>query len=166
MCTWQCLELDPLFRYIKPAFSLFTSKDNAERRQNICDPPHEKVPLGAKNNIWVYCTLLQTRQYWPDWWRFHSFASFRCLVTVLQSQGTLKLIIGEKHPWMIEWIFRLAPCHVNKMTCESSVCFLLFCLAVHIPKNLRQETGETIIVWELCSKLGCSSEKVTPRSPL
>ena len=90
----------------------------------ICDPPREKVPLGAKN-FWVYCTLLQTWQYWPDWWRFHSFASFRCLVTVLQSQGTLKLIIGEKRPWMIELIFRLPPCHVNEMTFASLLCVFL-----------------------------------------
>ena len=30
--------------------------------------------------------------------------------------------------------------------CKSSVFFLLFCLAVFIPKNLRQDTDETIIV--------------------
>ena len=43
-------------------------------------------------------------------------ASFRCLVTVVQSQGTLRLIIGEKRPSIIELIYRLPPCHVNKMT--------------------------------------------------
>ena len=66
---------------------------------------------------------------------------------------------------MIELIFRLCPCHVNEMTFASVLCvFLLFCLAVCIPKSLRQETGVIIIV-ELCGKLDCSSEKVTSRSP-
>ena len=54
-------------------------------------------------------------------------------------------------------------CHVNKTF--ASLFFWLFCLAVFIPKILQQETGETIIMWEMCSNLGCSSEKVTPRSP-
>ena len=50
--------------------------------EDICDPPREKVSLGAKNNIWVYCTCYKhdnTGLFWEG------FTHLRAFVAYLQS---------------------------------------------------------------------------------
>ena len=79
-----------------------------------------------------------------QWKHIASRSIFSCYAT----------IIGEKRPWMIELMFHLPLCDINKMTYRSLLCvFLAVLLGCSYSQELRQETGETIMVWDLCGKL-------------
>ena len=75
------------------------------------------------------------------WWRFHSLGTSRCLVTVLHSQDSPKLIIGEKRIWIINLNFCISPCKVNKMSSSSLQCMPCCFGALLGSNNSRYETG-------------------------
>ena len=147
--TWVCLLL-PMFTHVYPCFFYVQQCLITFTYVYLCSlmlddiimwPCTWKGTTWRRKNFWVFCAVLQARRYWPHWWRFHLLGTSRCLVTVLQSQDTPKLIIGEKRVWIINLNFCISPCKVNKMSSSSLQCMPCCFGALHGSNNSRHETG-------------------------